>query len=124
MCRRIKHQMRRRISNDRICNSMPGGSRNHLHLERWVGRGIHEERVIMSENEKHALRCETCYYYKLRPTVDECMVCNHPKFKGDVFMHEICGIEFDRIEKMGCASHSSVVTDTTTPTHRITTDEN
>jgi len=60
----------------------------------------------MNETEKHALRCETCGYYEWNPKVEECMLCNHPKFKDDIFMHEIDGVEFDRIEKMGCASHS------------------
>lgn len=60
----------------------------------------------MNETEKHALRCETCDYYRLHPEIDECMICTHPKFKDDIFMHDITGVEFDRIEKMGCASHS------------------
>ncbi len=60
----------------------------------------------MNETEKHALRCETCDYYRLHPEIDECMICTHPKFKDDIFMRDITGVEFDRIEKMGCASHS------------------
>jgi hypothetical protein len=60
---------------------------------------------------KHFQRCETCNYYELQPEFNECMHCNHPDFKNNIFMHEITGIEFDRIETMGCASHSSVETD-------------
>ena len=55
--------------------------------------------------QPHEKRCETCGYYKLLPEFEECMQCNHPSYKHDINMHEITGIEFDRIEKMGCASH-------------------
>lgn len=58
----------------------------------------------------HRRRCETCNYYELRPNFDDCMKCNHPDFKDDPLMHEIHGFEFDRIERMGCASHSSSLT--------------
>ena len=59
----------------------------------------------------HPQRCETCQYYELRPEIDECMKCNHPSFKDDMNMHDILGVEFDRIEMMGCASHSSAPTE-------------
>jgi len=55
---------------------------------------------------KHTLRCETCEYYELYPEFDECMKCTHPRCRDDIFARDITGVEFDRIEIVGCASHS------------------
>ncbi len=62
---------------------------------------------MTARNQPHKYRCETCTYFKLyEPERTEFADCLHPDFKNDPFMREIHGYEYDRIEVMGCASHS------------------
>lgn len=62
---------------------------------------------MTARNQPHPLRCETCAYFKLyEPERSEFADCLHPDFENDPFIREIQGYEYDRIEVMGCASHS------------------